>query len=78
MKQPESEEAAEDAAAIKQIIITNVQKLDEDQRTDTKVISCWNKLARDLTMRRTSITDQPLMNMKSKQSNLHYKEDIAT
>jgi hypothetical protein len=46
-------ESAEDAAAIKQIIITNVRKLDEEQRTDTKAMACWNQLARDLTMRLT-------------------------
>jgi hypothetical protein len=46
-------ESAEDAEAIKQIIITNVRKLDEEQWTDTKAMACWNQLARDLTMRFT-------------------------
>jgi hypothetical protein len=47
-------ESAEDVAAIKQIIITNFQKLDDkEQWTDTKAMACWNQLARDLTMRLT-------------------------
>jgi hypothetical protein len=41
-------------------------------------MTCWNQLARDLTIRFTDITrikEQPLTkDMKSKQSKLHFKE----
>jgi hypothetical protein len=38
------------AEAIKQRIIGNVRNLDEEQRTEPKAMTCWNQLARELTM----------------------------
>jgi hypothetical protein len=49
-----------DATAIKDKIIANVRKLDKDHRINAKAMTCWNELARDLTMLFTDKTYQGL------------------
>jgi hypothetical protein len=46
------------AEAIKRIIISNVRNLDEEQHTEAKALTCWNQLARELTLWVTENTHQ--------------------
>jgi hypothetical protein len=53
----------------------------QEQWTDTKAMTCWNQLARDLTIRLNDNMHQGATieehEVKSKQSKLHYKENIT-